>query len=488
MPDNTNKQAQAAAHGQPPAGRFAYAAAATPPGVSGIAVVRMSGRSAIEIADEVFVAEYPSGRTVSAMDGYTCAYGRMIDPHSGETIDQSVITKFVAPHSYTGEDTVEISCHGGTAVKEEILRVLYATGARPADPGEFTRTAFLNGKLDLAQAEAVMDLISSTARKAGAEAVKQLQGRLSSRLDGLAARLYQTLSSVELILEFPEHEETPEATGMLLSGIGQVRADVDSLIRSFGKGRILREGFKVVIAGKPNAGKSSMMNTLSGYDRAIVTDTPGTTRDTIEEPVDIDGLPVRLVDTAGLRSAEDKIEQMGIDRAKTAIKDADLVLWVFDEEAEDPGRFAETDEDFQYIMSEKRDYEIAFIVSKSDIKPSDKGLQALKAYFPAIPVFSFSAVTEEGLEDVRQLIIGIYEKHGSASSDEVIITNGRHVHSLGKARSSLDMAIDGLSAGLPLDIIAGALRGAAESLAEITGDEVSDRIVSEIFSRFCIGK
>ncbi|MHB1454144.1 MAG: tRNA uridine-5-carboxymethylaminomethyl(34) synthesis GTPase MnmE [Saccharofermentanales bacterium] len=488
MPDNTSKQASTAAHGQPPAGRFAYAAAATPPGISGIAVIRMAGRSSFEIADEIFIPEYPPCKTVSSMDGYTCAFGRLIDPATGETIDKPVITKFVAPHSFTGENTVEISCHGGTAVKEGILRVLFAAGARPADPGEFTRNAFLNGKLDLAQAEAVMDLISSTARKAGAEAVKQLQGRLSSKLKGLTAGLYKAISAVELILEFPEHEETTEAVSELLSITDSVRAEVSALIKSFEKGRILREGFKVVIAGKPNAGKSSMLNTLSGYDRAIVTDMPGTTRDTIEEPVDIGGLPVRLVDTAGLRRSDDKIEKMGIDRARSAIEEADLVLWVFDEEAADPQQFSETDEDFKYIISGKKDYEIAFILSKSDIKPFDRNLQALKAFFPDIPVFPFSSVTEEGLDDVRRLITGIYEKRGSVSSEEVIITSIRHIHSLQKAGGSLDMAAEGLRSNLPLDIIAGAMRGAAESLAEITGDEVSDKIISEIFSRFCIGK
>lgn len=488
MPDNINKQALTAAHGQPPVGRFAYAAAATPPGISGIAVIRMAGRSSFEIADEIFVPEFPSGRTVSSMDGYTCAFGRLIDPATGETIDKPVITKFIAPHSFTGENTIEISCHGGAAVKDGILRVLFAAGARPADPGEFTRNAFLNGKLDLAQAEAVMDLISSTARKAGAEAVKQLQGRLSAKLGSLTAGLYKVISTVELILEFPEHEETAEAAAELLSITDHVRTEVSTLIRSFEKGRILREGFKVVIAGKPNAGKSSMLNTLSGYDRAIVTDIPGTTRDTIEEPVDIDGLPVRLIDTAGLRNSEDRIERMGIGRARTAIEDADLVLWIFDEEAADPQKFSETDEDFRYIVSGKKDYEIAFILSKSDIKPFNRNLQALKAFFPDIPVYPFSSVTEEGLEDVRRLITGIYEKRGSVSSEEVIITNIRHVHSLTKAGISLDMAVEGLRSNLPLDIIAGALRSAAENLAEITGDEVSDKIVSEIFSRFCIGK
>ncbi len=488
MPEIRDIQAVNAARGPCPAGRFAYAAAATPPGISGIAVVRMSGRSSFEIADEVFAAEYPPGRTVAGMDGYTCAYGRILDPATGETVDKVIVTKFEAPHSFTGEHTVEISCHGGIAAREGVLRVLYGAGARPAQPGEFTKNAFLNGKMDLTQAEAVMDLISSAARKSGAEAVRQLQGKLSAKIRALSSDLYRTISSLELILEFPDHEETPEALEGLLERTENVRRDIVSLIATFEKGRILREGFRVVIAGRPNAGKSSMLNALAGHDRAIVTEVPGTTRDTVEELIDIGGLPVLLIDTAGLRSSGDTIERLGIGKTREAIAGADLVLWVLDGEAADPQALVRSDDDFRAAVEASGRGGIALILSKSDIRPFGEALAAVQAGFPDIPVLPFSAVTEEGIDAVRCLIAELYEKRGAASAEEVIITNARHVHLLRRAGDKLDMAVSGMRAGLPPDITSGSLRGAAEDLAEITGDEVGESIVREIFARFCVGK
>lgn len=486
--ENTNKKTKTAARGTNPSGRFAYAASATPPGVSGIAVIRMSGEGAFAIADTIFISQSGKKLSVKKMQGYTCAYGDIINPDTKEIIDKVVLTKFIAPHSFTGEDTVEISCHGGIVVKEAILNLLYNAGARPALPGEFTKNAFLNGKLDLAQAEAVMDIISASARKAGDEAVRQLSGNLSTKIKALTLNLYKVLAGVELLLEYPEHEDTKEANEGLLKEIESVLASVENLIQTFERGRILKEGFTVVIAGRPNAGKSSMLNTLAGYGRAIVTEIPGTTRDTIEEMTDIDGIPVNLIDTAGLRDSSDTVEKIGVERAKMAIQSADLVLWVFDEQIDNSKIFEKEYSDFKETVGKLSKNKLAIVLSKVDLKPFEYNYNSLKKIFPNIPIIPFSSVTEEGLDEVRKLIIKIYQSLGSSSAEEVVITNSRHLSSLKNSKNNLIMAVEGIRSGIPLDVISGALIGSAEDLAQITGDEVTEKVIEEIFSRFCIGK
>lgn len=474
----------------------AYAASASPPGISGIAVIRMSGKDAFEIADAVFKGNSSDPIKVNDMKGYTCAFGDITDPMTGEVLDSVILTKFMAPHSYTGEDTIEISCHGGSLVRRNILNALYTAGARPAIPGEFTRNAFLNGKMDLAQAEAVMDLISATARKASSEAIHQMSGSLSGTIREISKRVYSVMSGIEMIVEFPEHEQTEEKIENIDLQIRDIGLHLELLIQSFNKGRILKEGMTVVIAGKPNAGKSSMLNTLAGYERAIVTATPGTTRDTIEESVDIEGLPVRLIDTAGLRMAKDEIEKSGIDRARKAIECADLVFWIFSEDEKNDSEDSKcgidissgNDEDLKDILSLRKDDSVIFIIGKSDITPFEKNREILKEKFPDAQVLPFSSVTNEGVEAVRDIIRMKYDEFGAGSSEEVIITNARHYHALLQAKESLELAERSIDLHMPVDLLSSVLRNAAESLAQITGDEVTQELVDEIFSRFCIGK
>jgi tRNA modification GTPase len=403
-------------------------------------------------------------------------------------IDSVVLTKFTSPNSYTGEDIIEISCHGGSAVKNAILDALFSMGARPAEPGEFSKHAFLNGKMDLAQAEAVMDLIGSTAQKAELEAIRQLQGVLSKRLRAISKNIYTVMSKIEMIVEFPEHEETDEAAFAILSGVKETGHDLDRLLSSFQKGRVLREGLNVVIAGRPNAGKSSMLNTLAGYDRAIVTSIPGTTRDTIEEFVDIDGLPVRLVDTAGLRQSDDEVESAGIGRARRAMEEADIVFWIAGEDEIDPDGLMDKEEDLREILSCHQEKSLILILGKSDLSPYAKNKGFLQNAFPDTPIISFSSVTMEGVEDVRDIIMKKYEELGASGSEEVLITNARHYHALVQAKKSAELVIHALEQHIPLDIAASTLRSVADSLAQITGDLVSEELVNEIFSRFCIGK
>jgi len=459
------------------------AAVATPPGQSGLAVIRLSGMHAPEAADRIFRPAGARFPCVVDMPGYTCAFGDIIDPIDDKIIDQVVLTRFTAPHSYTGEDVVEISCHGGTAVKQAILDILFHLGIKPAEAGEFTRRAFLNGKLDLIQAEAVMDLIQAGARKSERAAAAQLKGLLSQRLKRLTDINYQILAQVELILEYPEHEDTAEAMNNLANRLDDLRCRLQCLAGSFRQGRLLREGLSVVIAGRPNAGKSSLLNCLAGYDRAIVTPVPGTTRDTVEEMIDVDGLPVRLIDTAGLRETTDQVEKLGVDRARAALQEADLVLWLvappFDGLAEE---IAEINTAIATGLP------LRLIAGKDDLTESQQLRDLLLKELPEVPVLPFSALTGEGLEKVRQAIQEQYGRKGSSGSEEVLITNSRHMACLEQASGFLDQASDALKSGIPLDLIAGLLRGCAEALAEMTGDSVSEELIKTIFSRFCVGK
>jgi tRNA modification GTPase len=430
------------------------------------------------------------------MAGYTCSYGRVIDPVDGNMLDEAIVTRFVAPHSYTGEDMIEISCHGGLAVKQAILDSLFRLGVQPAEPGEFTRRAFLNGKLDLAQAEAVMDLIQAEARKSSEAAAAQLQGELSRRIRSLAQEAYALLARVELILEYPEHEDSGTAAADLAAGFTALQRRLTNLADSYRQGRLLREGLTVVIAGRPNSGKSSLLNCLAGFDRAIVTPIPGTTRDTVEELVDIAGLPVRLIDTAGLHDTADAIELLGIDRTRAALRSADLVFWLIappvPAEPDSPGTAAPALDD--WLAAEggsilgATDRPLILIAGKDDLAESQNLRRHLNEQFPGHPLVSFSAVTGEGLAELRQAITDCYNQAGSRSSEAVLVTNSRHKACLEQAAGFLSEAATVLARGLPLDLTASLLRGCIDQLAGITGDSVSDELIDAIFSRFCVGK
>lgn len=477
-----------AARGNNPSGRFAYAACSTPPGISGVAVIRMSGKDSFAIADEMFTPKSPGYVNVGEMPGYSCAHGLVKDPSSGRIIDSVVLTKFISPNSYTGEDTIEISCHGGQGVKKAVLDAMFCCGARPAMPGEFTKTAFLNGKMDLSRAEAVMDLIESSSGMADIQAAKQLEGSLSRKIGELASMIYGLMAKLEMIIEFPEHEESGENTGFVKKPLEELRDNFKELLETFSQGRILREGFKVAIAGRPNVGKSSMLNTLSGYNRAIVTDVPGTTRDFVEETIDIKGVPVRLIDTAGLRDSTDEVEKIGMEKARETINSADLVLWICSEDRVDTEELAENDRDYNFLKTYGDESKLGIILGKSDITPRGENEKVLRNIFPKARIIYFSAVTGEGIKEVREYILEKYESLGAKSSQELLITNQRHYHALKKALESLEMAIESNEQSMPADILASALRSCADNLAEITGDKVSDEVVNEIFSKFCIGK
>jgi tRNA modification GTPase len=462
-------------------------ACATPPGQSGLAVIRISGPAAFYAAKQLFKPLSERFEPIDKMAGYTCAPGYwMNEPElSGKAIrlDQVILTKYIGPHSFTGEDTLEIACHGGTAIKQAILDSVFRLGIRPAGPGEFTRRAFLNGKLDLAQAEAVMDLISSEAKLQAVAALNQLRGAVSEKVAKARGEIYDLLARTELILEYPEHEESPDNIDSLKQNIELVCNSIRSLSDTYRQGRLIREGLTVVIAGKPNAGKSSLMNMLAGYERAIVTEIPGTTRDTVTETIDIDGLPVHLVDTAGLRESSDPVEVMGVSRARQAMETSDLLIWLVSPP------LVEHDPELESIREAvESDLPLLLVCGKDDLGESHQISSLLEEKFPELGVIAFSAITGEGLAKIRQAIHDKYESSGNVQSESVLLTNIRHREAALRAAEHLEQAVAALDSGLTLDLTAMLLRAGAESLAEITGDSVSEEVVQTIFSRFCIGK
>lgn len=457
------------------------AAVSTPPGQSGLAVIRISGPHSAVVAGRLFRPAGSRFPPVEAMPGYTCAWGDLIDPEDGSLIDQVIVTRFVAPHSFTGEDVVEFSCHGGTAVKRAILDVLFRYGVQPAGPGEFSRRAFLNGKIDLAQAEAVMDLIQADARCAARAAAGQLQGQLSTQIRAQADDLYRLLAHIELILEYPEHEESETVIRELCLQLTAAGNKMENWMSSYRQGRLLREGMTVVIAGRPNAGKSSLLNALAGQDRAIVTPIPGTTRDTIEIKVDLDGLPVNLVDTAGLHESADPIEHLGVERAHEAMKNADLVFWLLSPPVE-------TFDDELAFITTFNGPPVIILAGKDDLAGSSRLLEHLMAAYPDRKILTCSSLTGEGLDRIRQAIRDYYMQCGSTLDDGLIITSSRHLACLERATALVGQSGRDLAAGLTLDIAASLLRGGLDALAELTGDKVSDELIQTIFSRFCVGK
>jgi tRNA modification GTPase len=475
-----------------------YCACATPPGIGGIAVIRMSGMQSVQVADRVFsIIRTVSGtvRTVAAMDGYTSAFGHVKDPVSGKIIDEAVLTVFRSPHSYTGDDLIEISCHGGSAVRQEILRVLIENGARAAEPGEFTRNAFMAGKIDLTQAESVMDVISAESSLALESAGIQLLGALKQEIRFISESLYRAFAALEMIVEFPEHDDSPENTRTAADEIKHQIERLESLATTYSQGKILSEKMTVVLCGIPNSGKSSLLNRLAGYDRAIVTAIPGTTRDTLEVITSIEGIPVRLIDTAGLRETMDEIEKIGVSRAFDAVREADLLLWLISPEEDTAS------EDISFLDAAAKslgDQKIGILVSKSDLISEKTATEFLDVVLAKIDEadlsgkirfhMSFSSETGEGIRTIGLQIKSIYDELGQGRDSELLITNARHYAHVLNATSRLKQAENVLLSGEPSEIACSLIRMAMDELGEITGDCVSETLVETIFSRFCIGK
>ncbi len=455
-------------------------ALSTPPGVAALGIIRLSGPEAGSICDLRFRPRSSFGLP-SAMPGYTMAYGTWTDAQ-GQILDQVILAAFRAPHSYTGEDLYEISFHGGTQVRNSILESLLATGARPATAGEFSKRAFLNGKLDLAQAEAVMDLIEAESRLQQDQALRDLSGTLSQAVEALKDQVLTLMAQLENILEFSEEAAEEADITAIRDGLKPIQESVNQALSMWSQGRILTDKFRVCILGLPNAGKSTLLNALMGLDRAIVSDISGTTRDTLEANLQIAGIPVLMIDTAGLRETADQIEREGVDRALTAAQSADLVFWLHD-----PLRLAESQAALAAYLASAPEQELVSLLGKQDLFSAEEREIQMQALGKA-PVLIWSQAQPELLDPIRDQIKIAYDSLGSGQAGHIFLHNLRHKDLLDQAKQALDLAAQSLAGQGALDMTAAMLRSAAEALASLSGSQVSDALVDSIFSRFCVGK
>ena len=436
-------------------------AVSTPAGVGGIAVVRVSGPEAIAVCNSIW-----RGKSLLETPGNTARVGSLLDT-SGEALDEAVALVFRAPRSFTGEDTVELSVHGSRWIQRETIASLVKHGARIAEPGEFTRRAFASGRLDLAQAEAVADMIAASSRASARVALNQMRGSISDKLDELRKKLVNLASLLELELDFGEEDVEFASREKLAEATGEITEEIRRLLTSFRSGAAIKDGIPVAIVGATNAGKSSLLNALTDDDRAIVSDIHGTTRDTIEETLEIGDYLFRLIDTAGLRETSDKIEQMGIERSRMAMSRAQIVLYVID-----PTNFTELD-----LSALPQDADVLRIINKSDIYHDH-----------AIDGIHISAKTGEGIESLRSILADIAARKTNEGEDTVLITNARHAVAPEAALGSAETLLNGLQTALPSDLLAQDLRETLHHLSTITGKITTGEILNNIFQNFCIGK
>lgn len=455
------------------------AAIATPLGEGGIGIVRISGPRAIAVADEVF--ESVRGISLQLSPSHRIYYGWIKSPQDGRIIDEVLVTVMRAPRTFTREDVVEINCHGGIKPLEQVLQlVCNFDGVRLADPGEFTKRAFLNGRIDLAQAEAVIDVIRSKTDRALEVSLNNLQGRLSRKIEELRGELLAIRGKIEVSIDYPEYDEPESTREELRAGIEAVKAQLERLIASSRSGRILRDGLKTVIVGKPNVGKSSLLNALLGVDRAIVTDVPGTTRDTVEELCSLGNIPLNIIDTAGIREAADIVEKIGIERTQKAINEADLVLFVVDSSRN-------IDNEDRQIASSVKDKQVVVVLNKRDL-PQAISPETVKSELGIELVVSVSATEGQGLDELEKLIRDLFMSGQVMRGEEAVVTNMRHVGLLRKSNAALEQALSSLAAGFPVDMIAIDVGSAWESLGLIIGQAVDEDLVDHIFAQFCLGK
>ena len=455
------------------------AAIATATGAGGIGIVRMSGDNCFEILKKIFI---PKNKDVDIdkVKGYTIKYGYIVNPETKEKIDEVLVSFFRAPRSYTTENMCEINSHGGTLIERKILEQCLLNGANLAEPGEFTKRAFLNGRIDLSQAESVIDLINSKTDKEVSASFEQLQGRLSNEIRSIKDDLLDIMADIEAQIDYPEYdieETTNEKASKILNNI---KSKLIKLENSFRSGKILKEGVKTVIIGKPNAGKSSLLNTLLDEDRAIVSDIEGTTRDTIEEFVNIEGVPLKIIDTAGIRDTDNCVEKIGVEKAINLIEEADLIIAVFDSSKK------LDKEDFKVLDLIKNKRNI-ILLNKCDLSEFNPETINYMSNFNKT-VIKASMKTKVGLDKLYKAISDMFNNNEIELNNGIIITNIRHKDQIHKAIISINEALNCINDNVSLDILAIYIKETLENLGEITGDNVSEDIISKIFSKFCLGK
>lgn len=451
------------------------AAITTPLGESGIGAIRISGPDAYAVGDKIFKSK--SAVPLKERRDRSIQYGIIVD-ENGTCIDEVLALIMKGPHSYTAEDVLEIQCHGGREALESILQLILRSGARMANPGEFTERAFVNGRIDLAQAEAVMDVIQAKSKAGLTSAVSQLEGRLSKVINKTRKELTELVTRLEVMIDYPEEDLEDIAVPDVSGALQEMQEKLQHMLEESQNGRMIRDGVMAAIAGTPNAGKSSLLNRLLQEERAIVTDVPGTTRDVLEEWITLRGVPVCLVDTAGIRETDDTVEKIGVSRARRYLDRADIILAVID------GSRPLTDED-KDILQSAADKNVIIVLNKTDL-PSVMTSQDLSTYgFPICPI---SASTGDGLEELKDRLLQEVLKGGFTDGPSALLTNTRHIELVRQSAEALERARQSLQDGMPLDCAVIDIRQAWDTLGSITGDTVHDDIVEEIFSRFCLGK
>lgn len=452
-------------------------AIATPIGEGGIAIIRISGEKALEIADKIFVGK--NKKDIKEMKTYTMRYGTIVDLDTKEIIDDVILSYMKGPRSYTGENVVEVNCHGGVVATNRVLNQIVKAGARVAEPGEFTKRAFLNGRIDLSQAEATMDIITAKTELSMKSAMMQSRGALSKEIGELRKYLLNVLALIEYAVDFTEDDEDivdDNLIAQIRDGITKTLTRINSLLKNADEGKIIRDGLNVVIVGKPNVGKSSLLNSLLREKRAIVTDIPGTTRDIIEEYINLDGIPIRITDTAGIRDTEDTVEKIGVERSKEKIEEADLVILMLDTSRE-------LDDEDKVIIDFVKDKKYVALLNKVDLecKLSKEFISGLKR------TIEISAKTGFGIEKLKEEIKNLFF-NGEIDSESLIISNTRHKQALYRSLENCNLALEKINLNEYLDLISIYITSAMKALGEITGDELEEDLLNKIFSEFCCGK
>lgn len=454
------------------------AAISTAPAIGGIGIVRMSGKNCFEVLEKIFKPKNPE--TIENITGYRIKYGTIVNPETNRVVDEVLVSYFKCPKSYTAENMCEINSHGGIVVLREILELCLKNGAELAKPGEFTERAFLNGRIDLTQAEAIIDIINAKSTREAQESANQLEGYLSRKINEIREKIMDIMVNIEANIDYPEYDVEEVSNKDAENKLKEIENELIKLSKTFENGKILKEGVKIAIIGSPNAGKSSLLNSMLKEERAIVTDIAGTTRDIIEEQISIEGIPFKVIDTAGIRDAKDKIEQIGIEKSKKAANEADVILAVFDSSV------PLNDEDREILNLLKHKKSI-IVLNKTDLKQivnnECKEIQDVKT-----EVINISLKNNEGLEKIYESLVKMFNLNQINLDNELTITNIRHQELINKAIESTRMALNDLNNSMPIDIISINIKEILEHLGEITGDNVSEDIIKSIFAKFCLGK
>ncbi|BEU08332.1 TPA: tRNA uridine-5-carboxymethylaminomethyl(34) synthesis GTPase MnmE [Staphylococcus aureus] len=449
----------------------------TPMGEGAIGIVRLSGPQAVEIADILYKGKH----LLNDVPSHTINYGHIIDPESKEVVEEVMVSVLRAPKTFTREDIIEINCHGGILTINRVLELTMTYGARMAEPGEFTKRAFLNGRIDLSQAQAVMDFIRSKTDRASKVAMNQIEGRLSDLIKKQRQSILEILAQVEVNIDYPEYDDVEDATTeFLLEQSKEIKQEINRLLDTGAQGKIMREGLSTVIVGKPNVGKSSMLNNLIQDNKAIVTEVAGTTRDVLEEYVNVRGVPLRLVDTAGIRETEDIVEKIGVERSRKALSQADLILFVLNNNE------ALTQEDYTLYEVVKNE-DVIVIVNKMDLE-QNIDINEVKDMIGDTPLIQTSMLKQEGIDELEIQIRDLFFGGEVQNQDMTYVSNSRHISLLKQARQTIQDAIDAAESGVPMDMVQIDLTRTWEILGEIIGETASDELIDQLFSQFCLGK